>query len=174
MLSRSSGSSYLVPATFEKDCIMTDINDTLPDVDVLDSEGNTVNLAKLAAPFVLYFYPKADTPGCTKEGQGFSALSDAFAKAGITVYGMSKDKPAKLAKFAAKYGLTVSLLSDEASDATEQMGVWVEKSMYGKNYMGIERATFLVGKNGKVSKVWRKVKVADHAEDVLAAAQEFG
>lgn len=150
---------------------MTDVNDTLPAVDVLDSEGNVVNLAKLPAPFVLYFYPKADTPGCTKEGQGFSALADAFAKAGVTVYGMSKDKPTKLVKFAAKYGLTVTLLSDEASDATEQMGVWVEKSMYGRSYMGIERATFLVGKNAKVAQVWHKVKVAGHAEDVLTAAQ---
>ena len=150
---------------------MTDVNDTLPAVDVLDSEGNTVNLAKLPTPFALYFYPKADTPGCTKEGQGFSALADAFAKAGVAVYGMSKDKPAKLAKFAAKYGLTVTLLSDEASDATEQMGVWVEKSMYGRSYMGIERATFLVGKNAKVAQVWHKVKVAGHAEDVLTAAQ---
>ena len=87
---------------------------------------------------------------------------------------MSKDKPAKLAKFAAKYGLTVTLLSDEASDATEQMGVWVEKSMYGRSYMGIERATFLVGKNAKVAQVWHKVKVAGHAEDVLAAAQALG
>lgn len=153
---------------------MTDMNDTLPPVDVLDSEGKTVNLASLPTPFVLYFYPKADTPGCTKEGQGFSELSGAFAKAGTTVYGMSKDKPAKLAKFAAKYGLTVTLLSDEASNATEQMGVWVEKSMYGRNYMGIERATFLVGKNGKVAQVWHKVKVAGHAETVLTAAQQLG
>ncbi len=153
---------------------MTDMNDTLPPVDVLDSEGKTVNLASLPTPFVLYFYPKADTPGCTKEGQGFSELSGAFAKAGCAVYGMSKDKPAKLAKFAAKYGLTVTLLSDEASNATEQMGVWVEKSMYGRNYMGIERATFLVGKNGKVAQVWHKVKVAGHAEAVLTAAQQLG
>ncbi len=152
---------------------MTDVNDILPAVDVLDSEGKAVNLSTIPAPFVLYFYPKADTPGCTKEGQGFSALSDAFAKAGCPVYGMSKDKPAKLAKFAAKYGLTVTLLSDEASDVTEQMGVWVEKSMYGRSYMGIERATFLVGKDQKVARVWRKVKVAGHAEEVLAAAQEL-
>jgi peroxiredoxin Q/BCP len=152
---------------------MTELNDKLPAIDVLDSEGQSVSLATLPAPFVLYFYPKADTPGCTKEGQGFSALSDAFAKVGCAVYGISKDKPAKLAKFAAKYGLTVNLLSDEASDATEQMGVWVEKSMYGRSYMGIERATFLVGTDGKVAQVWRKVKVADHGEEVLAAAQRL-
>ena len=153
---------------------MTDVNDTLPAVDVLDSAGNTVNLATLPTPFVLYFYPKADTPGCTKEGQGFSALADAFAEAGCAVYGMSKDKPAKLSKFAAKYRLSVTLLSDEAGDATEQMGVWVEKSMYGKSYMGIERTTFLIGKDRKICRVWRKVKVSGHAEEVLAAAKKVG
>ena len=153
---------------------MIDINDNLPPVDVLDSEGNTVNLAKLPAPFVLYFYPKADTPGCTNEAKDFTALMDEFAKIGCPVYGMSKDKPAKLAKFAAKYELGVTLLSDEASDATEQMGVWVEKSMYGRSYMGIERATFLVGKDNSIARVWRKVKVKSHAEGVLSAANELG
>lgn len=152
---------------------MTDVNDTLPAVDVLDSDGNRVNLAALPAPFVLYFYPKADTPGCTNEAKDFTALAGEFAKIGCAVYGMSKDKPAKLAKFALKYGLGVKLLSDEASDATEQMGMWVEKSMYGRNYMGIERATFLVGKDGKVEQVWRKVKVKGHAAEVLAAAQQL-
>jgi thioredoxin-dependent peroxiredoxin len=149
---------------------MTDSGDTLPAAMVKDSSGNDVNLATLPGPFVLYFYPKADTPGCTKEGQAFSENISAFKAAGCAVYGISKDKPAKLSKFAAKYGLSVNLLSDEESDATEQMGVWVEKSMYGKKYMGIERATFLIGKDGKVARVWRKVKVAGHAEDVLAAA----
>lgn len=153
---------------------MTDVNDTLPAVSVADSDGNPVDLAALKSPYVLYFYPKADTPGCTKEGQEFSELSPAFAKAGLKIYGISKDKPAKLAKFAAKFGLTVDLLSDEASDATEQMGVWVEKSMYGKKYMGIERCTFLVGKDGKVAQVWRKVKVAGHAAEVLEAAKALG
>ena len=152
---------------------MTDVNDTLPAITVLDSAGDALNLAALPAPFVLYFYPKADTPGCTKEGQGFSALSDAFGKIGCAVYGMSKDKPPKLAKFAEKYGLDVILLSDEGSDATEQMGVWVEKSMYGRSYMGIERATFLVGKDQNIAQVWRKVKVAGHAEEVLEAAQQL-
>jgi thioredoxin-dependent peroxiredoxin len=150
---------------------MTDLGNTLPNVTVKDSTDNDVNLAALPGPFVLYFYPKADTPGCTKEGQGFSALAADFAKLGCPVFGISKDKPAKLGKFAAKYDLKVTLLSDELTDATEQMGVWVEKAMYGKTYMGIERATFLIGKNGKVAKIWRKVKVAGHSEDVLAAAQ---
>lgn len=149
---------------------MTDVNETLPDVDVLDSEGKTVNLASLKGPLVLYFYPKADTPGCTNEAKDFTALAGEFAKIGCPVYGMSKDKPAKLAKFAAKYGLNVILLSDEASDATEHMGAWVEKSMYGKSYMGIDRSTYLIGRDGKVARVWRKVKVQDHAAEVLAAA----
>lgn len=152
---------------------MTDVNDKLPDVTVLDSEGNAVNLASLKGPLVLYFYPKADTPGCTNEAKDFTALADEFAKIGCRVYGMSKDKPAKLAKFAAKYDLNVTLLSDEATDATEQMGAWVEKSMYGKLYMGIDRSTYLVGKDGTVKQVWRKVKVNGHADDVLAAAQQF-
>jgi thioredoxin-dependent peroxiredoxin len=150
---------------------MTDVNDSLPNVTVLDSEGNAVNLAALKGPLVLYFYPKADTPGCTNEAKDFTALGGEFAKIGCPVYGMSKDKPAKLAKFAVKYDLGVTLLSDEASDATEQMGAWVEKSMYGKLYMGIDRSTYLVGKDGKVKQVWRKVKVKDHAAQVLTAAQ---
>lgn len=150
---------------------MTEPNDTLPPVDVLDSSANTVNLAALPTPFVLYFYPKADTPGCTNEAKDFTALAGRFAKIGCAVYGMSKDKPAKLAKFAEKYALNVRLLSDEASDAIEQMGLWVEKSLYGRNYMGIERATFLVGADGRVARVWHKVKVKGHAAEVLTAAQ---
>lgn len=150
---------------------MTDVNDVLPGVNVLDSEGNAVNLAALEGPLVLYFYPKADTPGCTNEAKDFTALAGEFAKIGCRVYGMSKDKPAKLAKFLAKYDLNVTLLSDETTDAAEQMGAWVEKSMYGKSYMGIDRSTYLVGKDGTVKRVWRKVKVKDHVAQVLAAAQ---
>jgi peroxiredoxin Q/BCP len=161
----------LVHAIFEKERNMTEINDTLPDVTVADSAGNAVNLAGLQGPFVLYFYPKADTPGCTNEAKDFTELASDFAALGCPVYGMSKDKPAKLAKFTAKYALNVQLLSDEASDATEQMGAWVEKSMYGKLYMGIDRSTYLVGKDGKVAQLWRKVKVKDHAAEVLAAAK---
>lgn len=152
---------------------MTAVGDTLPKMMVKDSSGGDVALGGLAGPFVLYFYPKADTPGCTNEAKDFTALSGEFKKAGVAVYGMSKDKPAKLAKFTEKYGLSVSLLSDEASDATEQMGVWIEKSMYGRKYMGIERCTFLVGKDGKVAMVWHNVKVKGHAEEVLAAAQKL-
>jgi thioredoxin-dependent peroxiredoxin len=173
-LSSTSGSIYWVHATFEKDFNMTDINDTLPGVTVADSEGKPLNLADLKGPFVLYFYPKADTPGCTNEAKDFTALAGEFTKIGCPVYGISKDKPAKLSKFAGKYDLDVTLLSDEASDATEQMGAWIEKSMYGKSYMGIDRSTYLVGKGGKVKQVWRKVKVKDHAAEVLAAAQKLG
>jgi thioredoxin-dependent peroxiredoxin len=149
---------------------MSDIGDTLPKVKVKDSTGADIALGDLKSA-VLYFYPKADTPGCTNEAKDFTALAGAFDKAGVTVYGISKDKPAKLAKFADKYGLSVTLLSDEHSDATEQMGAWVEKSMYGKKYMGIERCTFLIGLDGKVAQVWHNVKVKGHAEEVLAAAQ---
>lgn len=150
---------------------MTAVGETLPKVTVKDSAGADIMLGGLKGPLVLYFYPKADTPGCTNEAKDFTALAAEFGKAGATVYGMSKDKPAKLAKFAEKYGLSVTLLSDEASDATEQMGAWVEKSMYGRQYMGIERCTFLIGKDGKVAQVWNKVKVKGHADAVLAAAQ---
>jgi thioredoxin-dependent peroxiredoxin len=150
---------------------MTDIGDTLPKVTVKDSAGADVKLADLKGPFVLYYYPKADTPGCTNEAKDFTALAAEFDKIGAVVYGMSKDKPAKLAKFIAKYGLGVTLLSDEESDATEQMDAWVEKSMYGKKYMGIERCTFLIGEDRKVAAVWHNVKVKGHAEAVLAAAK---
>jgi thioredoxin-dependent peroxiredoxin len=150
---------------------MTAVGDKLPSVTVKDSAGADVALAGLSGPFVLYFYPKADTPGCTNEAKDFTELANAFSQAGVAVYGMSKDKPAKLTKFAAKYDLAVSLLSDEQSNAIEQMGVWIEKSMYGRKYMGIERCTFLVGRDGKVAQIWHNVKVRGHAAEVLEAAK---
>lgn len=150
---------------------MTAIGDTLPKVSVKDSAGADVALGDLKGPLVLYFYPKADTPGCTNEARDFTALAGEFDKAGVAVYGLSKDKPGKLAKFADKYGLKVNLLSDEVGDATERMGAWIEKSMYGKKYMGIERSTYLVGRDGKVAQVWHNVKVKGHADEVLAAAK---
>lgn len=153
---------------------MTDVNDKLPAVTLLDSNEKPVDLAALQGPFVLYYYPKADTPGCTKEGQEFSDLISDFAEQGVKIYGISKDKPKKLSKFRDKYDLKVELLSDETTDATEQMGVWVEKSLYGRQYMGIERCTFLIGKDGKVVRVWHKVKVAGHAVAVLEAAKTLG
>ncbi|KPF82628.1 alkyl hydroperoxide reductase [Brevundimonas sp. AAP58] len=127
--------------------------------------------ATLSGPTVLYFYPKADTPGCTNEAKDFTAHADAFAKAGVTVIGVSKDPVKKLDKFKAKYDLKVTLASDEETGVTEAYGVWVEKSMYGKTYMGIERATFLIDGAGVVRRVWRKVSVKGHAEEVLAAVQ---
>ncbi|OSZ72793.1 peroxiredoxin [Sphingomonas sp. IBVSS1] len=119
---------------------------------------------------VVYFYPKDDTPGCTNEGKAFSALKDQFDAADTVVIGISRDSVASHAKFRAKHGLTVLLGSDEGA-VTEAFGVWVEKSMYGKKYMGIERATFLIGRDGVVAQAWPKVKVPGHAEAVLAAAQ---
>ena len=116
---------------------------------------------------VVYFYPKDDTPGCTKEAQGFTALAAEFAKAGAAVLGISKDSVKSHAKFASKYDLAVTLGSDGDGSVCEAFGVWVEKSMYGRNYMGIERATFLIGADGKIIQAWRKVKVPGHAESVL-------
>lgn len=127
--------------------------------------------AILSGPTVLYFYPKADTPGCTNEAKDFTAHAEAFAKAGVTVIGVSKDPVKKLDKFKAKYDLKVTLASDEETGVCEAYGVWVEKSMYGKTYMGIERATFLIDSTGVVRRVWRKVSVKGHAEEVLAAVQ---
>jgi len=122
---------------------------------------------------VLYFYPKDDTSGCTREAQDFTALADAFENAGTWVLGVSKDGPKSHAKFAGKYDLKVRLASDEDGAACEAFGTWVEKSMYGRKYMGIERATFLIDRDGTLARVWRKVKVPGHAEEVLAAAREL-
>jgi thioredoxin-dependent peroxiredoxin len=126
------------------------------------------------AAFVLYFYPKDDTPGCTKEAQGFSALAREFADAGVAVIGISKDTVASHGKFAAKYGLTITLGSDADGSLCEAWGTWVEKSMYGRSYMGIARATFLVGRDGIVVQSWPKVKVPGHAESILEAARAIG
>jgi peroxiredoxin Q/BCP len=119
--------------------------------------------------YVLYFYPKADTSGCTKEAQAFQGALPAFARHGCEVIGVSRDPVKALDKFAAKYNLEFPLASDEAGALTEAYGVWVEKSMYGRKYMGIERSTYLVGKDGTVRAVWPKVKVDGHADEVLAA-----
>ena len=118
---------------------------------------------------VLYFYPRDDTPGCTKEAIAFSGHLEAFAAAGAKVFGVSKDTVAKHDKFTAKHELTVPLLSDAESDVCERFGVWVEKNMYGKKSMGIERATFLIDAEGNIAQIWRKVKVPGHAEIVLDA-----
>lgn len=122
---------------------------------------------------VLYFYPKDDTTGCTKEAQEFSSLSGDFAKAGVSVIGVSKDSVASHAKFTTKYDLAVPLGSDPEGAVIERYGAWVEKNMYGRKYMGIERSTFLIGKDGRLTRIWRKVKVPGHAAEVLKAAQSL-
>ena len=120
---------------------------------------------------MLYFYPKDDTAGCTREAQDFSAAKAAFELAGVQVLGVSKDPPAKHRKFAAKYDLTVILASDEDGSVCEAFGTWIEKSLYGRKYMGIDRATFLIDADGRIAKLWRKVKVPGHVDQVLAAAE---
>ena len=143
---------------------------TLPEVTVTLADGMPLTLSTLAGkPVVIYFYPKADTPGCTREAQDFSALGDEFAAAGATVIGVSKDAPAKLGRFAAKHGLTVRLAGDESGAACEAFGVWGEKQLYGRIYMGVERATFLFGADGRLVREWRKVRLPGHAAAVLAA-----
>ena len=124
-------------------------------------------LTLLGKHLVLYFYPKDDTPGCTKEAIAFSEHLEEFTKAGAEILGVSKDTVAKHDKFVDKHGLTIQLGSDDDGKVCEAYGVWVEKNMYGRKYMGIQRATFLIGPDGKVKKIWPKVKVAGHAEDVL-------
>ncbi len=155
---------------------MTDITEgsKAPAVDMATAGGGRVSLDGLKdRTVVLYFYPKADTPGCTTEGQDFSALIADFDKAGATVIGVSRDPVRKLDRFRAKYDLKVILASDEPEDVTEAWGVWVQKKLYGREYMGIERATFLIDGDGVVRRVWRKVSVKGHAAEVLAAAQSI-
>jgi peroxiredoxin Q/BCP len=144
---------------------------TIPDVTVTIAGGEAVSLASLGLPLVVYFYPKDDTAGCTREAQDFTALADDFKKAGVTVVGISKDTPEAHAKFTAKHVLGVRLASDVDGRACEAFGVWIEKAMYGRKYMGIERATFLFGADGTLAKAWRKVRVPGHADAVLAAAR---
>ncbi|URW76892.1 peroxiredoxin [Sphingomonas donggukensis] len=146
--------------------------DAIPDVTLAGADG-PIRLADYrGAPLVVYFYPKDDTPGCTREAQDFSVLAADFAAAGVAVLGVSKDSPAKHAKFAAKHGLTIPLASDDdANTVLGAFGAWQEKSLYGRKYMGIDRSTFLFGADGTLVRAWRKVKVAGHAEQVLAAAR---
>lgn len=123
------------------------------------------------SPVVLFFYPRDDTSGCTKENEAFTAMEGDFADLGVRVFGISKDSLASHEKFMTKKSLTVPLLSDETGTASEDFGVWKEKSMYGKTFMGIERSTFLIDADGRIAKEWRKVKVPGHAEEVLEAAK---
>ena len=148
---------------------MINEGDKAPAIEVTLSDGSTVNLASPGQPLVLYFYPKDDTSGCTREAQDFTALAKDYAKAGVKVVGLSRDPMKKHEKFISKYELAVPLASDEDGRISDAFGTWVEKSMYGRKYMGMERSTFLIGKDGRVVKAWRKVKVPGHAAEVLKA-----
>ena len=150
---------------------MIDEGDKAPALTVSASDGGSINLASPGQPLVLYFYPKDDTSGCTREAQDFTALADDYANAGVKVVGVSRDPMKSHEKFIGKYGLSVPLVSDEDGRISEAFGTWVEKSMYGRKYMGMERATYLIGADGRVLKAWRKVKVPNHAAEVLKAAR---
>ena len=145
--------------------------DKVPALEVDLSDGTKLNLASPGSPLVLYFYPKDDTSGCTREAQDFTELAGDFARAGVKIVGLSRDPMKKHDKFIAKYDLAVPLVSDEDGRISDAFGTWVEKSMYGRKYMGMERATYLIGKDGRVVKAWRKVKVPGHAEEVLKVAK---
>ena len=144
--------------------------DKAPAISATASDGAAVALDSPGAPLVLYFYPKDDTSGCTREAQDFTALAPDFARAGVTVIGVSRDPRKSHEKFIDKYTLNVPLVADEDGRISDAFGTWVEKSMYGRKYMGMERATYLIGADGKVLRAWRKVKVPGHAEEVLKAA----
>ncbi len=151
---------------------MPDISDTAPDFTLPRDGGGEITLSSLQPKtVVLFFYPRDDTSGCTKEAIAFTGLADNFAASGAIVLGISKDTVAKHDKFRDKHSLGVALLSDTEDTVCEAYGVWKEKSMYGKKFMGIERSTFLIDGTGKIARVWRKVKVPGHAEDVLDAVQ---
>ncbi|WP_293827189.1 peroxiredoxin [uncultured Brevundimonas sp.] len=151
---------------------MHEVNDPAPALDLPTDGGGRVSLAALKGkPVVVYFYPKDDTTGCTREAQDFTALAPDFAALGVTVIGVSKDTVRKHDRFKAKHGLAVVLASDEDGAACEAWGVWVQKKLYGRDYMGIERATFLIAADGRITQAWRNVKVAGHAAAVLQAAK---
>ncbi|MEO7503792.1 MAG: peroxiredoxin [Sphingomicrobium sp.] len=152
---------------------MIDTGDKAPSLKLALSDGSTIDLAAPSGPLVLYFYPKDDTSGCTREAQDFTELGGDFAKAGARVVGVSRDAMKKHDKFIAKYDLKVPLAADEDGAVSDAFGTWVEKSMYGRKYMGMERATFLIGGDGRVSRAWRKVKVPGHAAEVLAALRSL-
>ena len=149
---------------------MLNEGDKVPALKTKLSDGTELDLSAPGQPLVLYFYPKDDTSGCTREAQDFTELAGDFAKAGVKVVGLSRDPMKKHDKFIAKYDLKVPLASDEDGAISDAFGTWVEKSMYGRKYMGMERATYLIGKDGRVISAWRKVKVPGHAAEVLKAA----
>jgi peroxiredoxin Q/BCP len=143
-----------------------------PAIEATASDGSKVNLSAPGQPLVLYFYPKDDTSGCTREAQDFTALAPEFKRAGTRVVGVSRDPMKSHEKFIGKYDLAVPLISDEDGRISDAFGTWVQKSMYGRKYMGMERSTFLIGADGRVLRAWRKVKVPGHADEVLQAARE--
>jgi peroxiredoxin Q/BCP len=146
--------------------------DKAPDFSMPASGGRTASLAGLKGkPFLLYFYPKADTPGCTKQACGMQEALPQLGRLGLEVIGVSPDKIKPIEKFAEKFSLTFPLASDESTAVAQAYGVWVEKSMYGKKYMGMERSSFLVDGHGRIAKIWRKVKPEAHAAEVMAAAK---
>lgn len=148
------------------------VGDGLPDVSVLGGSGPIRLRDFVGAPLVLFFYPKDDTPGCTREATDFSTLAPDFAAAGAALLGVSKDTPDRHAKFTAKHGLTVALASDDAAGtALVAFNAWREKSLYGRTYMGIDRSTFLFDAEGRLATAWRKVRVAGHAAAVLDAVR---
>jgi peroxiredoxin Q/BCP len=151
--------------------IMINEGDKVAAITVTANDGSSVSLASPGQPLVLYFYPKDDTSGCTREAQDFTALAPEFAKAGVKVVGVSRDPMKSHEKFIGTYSLGVPLVSDEDGSISNAFGTWVEKSMYGRKYMGMERATYLIGADGRVLRAWRKVKVPKHAEEVLKAAR---
>ncbi|WP_305097773.1 peroxiredoxin [Croceibacterium aestuarii] len=150
-----------------------DVSDPLPDIALETPDGGSVKPADFKGrKLVLFFYPKDDTPGCTTENKDFSALAGEFDKVGAALLGVSKDPPKKHAKFAEKHGLVAPLASDsESGGLSDALGIWTEKSMYGRTYIGMERTTYLVGADGRIARVWRKVKVKGHAAEVLEAAK---
>jgi peroxiredoxin Q/BCP len=150
---------------------MINEGDKAPAITTTATDGSEFNLAAPGQPLVLYFYPKDDTSGCTREAQDFTALASDFKKAGVKVVGLSRDPMKSHEKFIGKYDLAVPLISDQDGSISDAFGTWVEKSMYGRKYMGMERATYLIGADGRVLRAWRKVKVPNHAQEVLEAAR---
>ncbi|MXO88463.1 peroxiredoxin [Alteraurantiacibacter aestuarii] len=153
-----------------------DVGDMMPDIAMATPDGASVKPSDFAGnPLVMFFYPKDDTPGCTTENKDFSALKGEFDAAGVALLGISKDPPARHQKFAAKHDLTAPLASDTPAEGpagiADALGIWTEKSMYGRTYMGMMRTTYLVDASGKIARVWNKVKVKGHAQEVLDAAR---
>jgi peroxiredoxin Q/BCP len=154
---------------------MIEDGDKAPDFELPTDRGKAIKLSRLRGkPVVVYFYPKDDTSGCTLEAKSFTKLAPDFLEAGVEVIGVSPDSVESHAKFRKKHDLAVGLAADTDKAAANAYGVWVEKSMYGRKYMGVERSTFLIDKQGRVAKSWRRVKVPGHAEEVLEAAKALG